>query len=325
MTRLTFSRLLDQAWSASPINVSTYFHNWATTRYSNATQGALPAQVYQTWDLLLHSVYNNTNVTAAQAVTKSIFELAPNATGLLNRTGHHPTTITYNTSTLVKAWQTFISAANATPSLWDNEAYQFDLIDITRQVLANAFNPLYSSFVAQTNLTAIRAANTSAVNVSLTAASHTQSQILSLLTTINQIVCLTPSSVPESSLQSWVSAARAWADSNSSVSDFYAYDAVNQVTLWGPTGQISDYASRQWCGLVSGYYLPRWQMFTDTYLNSLTTGQTINQTQLQIQLLTWEEQQEVPLASVNSSLQSASALPAAIRQIEAEWCQTLGC
>ncbi|KAK4949695.1 hypothetical protein LTR10_011536 [Elasticomyces elasticus] len=293
---IMYDLLLDQAWSGSPIDLTTYFHNWATTRYSNATQGTLPPQMYQTWDALLHSVYNNTNLTAAQAVTKSIYELAPNATGLLNRTGHHPTTITYNTTTLVKAWQTFISAANSTPSLWANEAYQFDLIDITRQVLANAFNPVYSSFVTQTNLTALHNANTSALNASLTAASHTQSQLLALLTTLNGLVCLTPSSAPESSLPSWVSAARAWADSNSSVSDFYAFDAVNQVTLWGPTGQISDYASRQWCGLISGYYLPRWQTFTGTYLNSLTTGQPVNQTQLQSQLLTWEEQQQGPLA-----------------------------
>ena len=28
--------------------------------------------------------------------------------------------------------------------------------------------------------------------------------------------------------------------------------------LWGPTGQINDYAKKEWAGLVSSYYKPRW-------------------------------------------------------------------
>jgi len=30
----------------------------------------------------------------------------------------------------------------------------------------------------------------------------------------------------------------------------FHYNALNQVTLWGPTGEISDYAGKQWSGLV---------------------------------------------------------------------------
>lgn len=317
--------MLDQAWSNSPINLTAYFQNWAKHRYSNATEGELPKQIYQTWETLLHTVYNNTNLTNAQAVTKSIFELAPNATGLLNRTGHHPTTITYDPASLVAAWQTFVSAANSTPTLWSNEAYQFDLIDITRQVLANSFNPIYTTFLAQTNLTMLQTDNSSAVNASIAAASRSQSQLLSLLTTIDKLVQLTPSKSPESSLQSWISAARSWSPSNASVSDYYAYNAVNQVTLWGPTGQISDYASRQWAGLVAGYYLPRWQQFTEAYVDALRTGQVVNQTQLQGQLVGWEEQQQALLGRGLAPLMSPSGLRGVVQAIEAQWCGVLGC
>lgn len=51
-------------------------------------------------------------------------------------------------------------------------------------------------------------------------------------------------------LTTWMSEARAWSSvngfSNSNIADFYEYDARNQITLWGPTGEISDYASKQW-------------------------------------------------------------------------------
>lgn len=28
----------------------------------------------------------------------------------------------------------------------------------------------------------------------------------------------------------------------------YEYNARNQITLWGPDGQIKDYANKQWAG-----------------------------------------------------------------------------
>ena len=37
--------------------------------------------------------------------------------------------------------------------------------------------------------------------------------------------------------------------------------ARNLITLWGPEGNILDYARRTWSGLVSDYYGQRWSMF----------------------------------------------------------------
>jgi alpha-N-acetylglucosaminidase len=34
-----------------------------------------------------------------------------------------------------------------------------------------------------------------------------------------------------------------------------------QQTLWGPSGQISDYATKHWADLVRTYYYPRWALF----------------------------------------------------------------
>lgn len=94
------------------------------------------------------TVYNNTNLTSAIAVTKSIFELRPNTEGLLGITGHHPTTLNYDPSVLVHAWQLMHQAANAESSLWTSPAYDYDMVDVTRQVMANAFIPLNSNLVS---------------------------------------------------------------------------------------------------------------------------------------------------------------------------------
>jgi len=56
------------------------------------------------------------------------------------------------------------------------------------------------------------------------------------------------------------------------------FNAKNQITLWGPDGNINgnlhrkirfflifmiDYASKHWGGLVNSYYLHRWETFID--------------------------------------------------------------
>jgi hypothetical protein len=45
-----------------------------------------------------------------------------------------------------------------------------------------------------------------------------------------------------------------------------------QLTLWGPNGEILDYASKQWSGMVADYYYPRWKLFFDTLEACLENG-----------------------------------------------------
>lgn len=41
----------------------------------------------------------------------------------------------------------------------------------------------------------------------------------------------------------------------------YEWNARNQITLWGPRGEIRDYATKQWAGVVADYFKPRWEVF----------------------------------------------------------------
>jgi len=129
---IMYDILLDQAWSKTSLDSGRYFRDWVTSRYHGAA--SIPVGLYNAWDSMRRSVYNNTGLSVANAVTKSIFELTPNTTGLLNRTGHHSTAIPYSPAVLVNAWKDFYAASAQDPSLWDNAAYTFDLTDITRQV-----------------------------------------------------------------------------------------------------------------------------------------------------------------------------------------------
>lgn len=64
----------------------------------------------------------------------------------------------------------------------------------------------------------------------------------------------------------------------------YEYNARNQITLWGPLGEIRDYANKQWSGIVVDYFKPRWAIFLNELETSLTTGKRVNMTKINEQI-----------------------------------------
>jgi alpha-N-acetylglucosaminidase len=94
----------------------------------------------------------------------------------------------------------------------------------------------------------------------------------------------------------WISDAMAWArmgegsggkqggdgggddDANDEVLALYSLNAKNQITLWGPNGEITDYASKPWAGLVGDYYHARWELFVAEVMAAAATRTSFNKT-----------------------------------------------
>ncbi|GMT35427.1 hypothetical protein PFISCL1PPCAC_26724, partial [Pristionchus fissidentatus] len=63
-------------------------------------------------------------------------------------------------------------------------------------------------------------------------------------------------------LSSWIMMARNAARPKGQA-DSFERQARNQLTLWGPTGEIPDYARKEWSGLIKKFYAKRWAFFCD--------------------------------------------------------------
>jgi alpha-N-acetylglucosaminidase len=64
-------------------------------------------------------------------------------------------------------------------------------------------------------------------------------------------------------LGTWLEAAKAMARTDAERA-LYEKNARTQITYWGPdnpTTELHDYANKEWSGLLSDFYLPRWEMF----------------------------------------------------------------
>jgi alpha-N-acetylglucosaminidase len=234
---IVYDLLLDQAWSKSPIETATYFHNWVSRRYGG--NGIIPSELYKAWEMMRTTVYNNTDPSIV-AATKSIFELAPNITGMFR------TNMSYSPDVVVSAFHLMFNASKSNEDLWNNAGYQYDMVDVTRQVFSDSFDDAYRALIKEYT----------SPNASNTTLSILGKNLTSLLLTLDSVLLTNPAF----SLSTWLTAART-ATTNTTLQNFYEYDARNQITLWGPDGEISDYASKSWGGLLSGYYEPRWQIF----------------------------------------------------------------
>jgi hypothetical protein len=159
---------------------------------------------------------------------------------------------TKDTDIFKQAWGGLLDGADALGGI---SSYRFDLVDVGREVLARNFTAGWVAYGAA--FAAGDAARCAALSAQLLQAIDDYDALLS--TDVHFL------------LGRWISWARAWGDSESA-KDKLEYGARNQVTLWGPTGEINDYAKKEWGGLVGTYYRPRYKLLFDAAAASMTKG-----------------------------------------------------
>ncbi|WP_052745815.1 alpha-N-acetylglucosaminidase C-terminal domain-containing protein [Allosalinactinospora lopnorensis] len=77
---------------------------------------------------------------------------------------------------------------------------------------------------------------------------------------------------PEYLLGPWLDRARSWGATQEE-GRLYEWNARRLITVWGPRDSpLRDYSGRHWAGLVAGYHLPRWRIWSDHLGEALATG-----------------------------------------------------
>lgn len=296
---IIYDLLLEQAWSETPVNTEIFFHDWVTARYAGSN--SIPQSLYQGWDILRTTAYNNTNLTLAFSITRSIYVNEPAISGLADIIGWGGTITVYDPAVLVQVWKYFYSAAATETDLWLNPSYQYDMVDVTRQVMANAFTPLYTDLVDL--YTQPNASRTDIVTAG--------GRLIDLLNSVDTVL----STNTNFQLSQWINSARASAQaSNESEEAFFEYNARNQITLWGPTGEIDNYAAKEWAGLISTYYLPKWKMFVEYLASTPVAG--YNQTAFQSQLLDFDLKWQTETLDTENA---APSLQGVVKEIMENW------
>ncbi|XP_021095728.1 alpha-N-acetylglucosaminidase isoform X2 [Heterocephalus glaber] len=244
---VVYALMAELGWRKDPVpDLSAWVARFAEQRYGVAQPDAVLA-----WRLLLHSVYNCSG-EACRGHNHSPLVRRPSL--------QMNTTVWYNRSDVFEAWRLLLKA---TPNLTASPAFRYDLLDVTRQGLQELVSLYYeearAAYMRQELEGLLRAGGVLAYK---------------LLPALDEVLA----SDHRFLLGSWLEQARAVAVS-SAEADLYEQNSRYQLTLWGPEGNILDYANKQLAGLVADYYVPRWRLFVETLASSLARGVPFQQQQ----------------------------------------------
>lgn len=255
--------VMDQSWRTSVPPLAEWTQAYVARRY-----GAANASAWNAWQQLLATAYKSSAQTGNFLAERPGF--------YKKGTPYRSEPIApYDARLLVAALDTLLNAANA---LKGNDAYQYDVVNLTRQTLGQLAVP----FVVQ-----VESAYIKRDRVALIAA---EQRILDLLNDLDALV----GTREEFLLGRWVADAKRWGKTDAE-RRLYEWNARNIITMWGEKcteGQNDDlnlYAYKEWQGMFSSYFRPRWQEFFTRLNRSLDTNVAFDRAPFAVDMCAWEQ------------------------------------
>lgn len=278
---VVFELMLEMAWRLrelvdQPLDLRAWVGQYAERRY-----GMPDPRAKEAWGLLLDGVYSIGEESSYSLLSPIARE---------PRLGLACERLT-DTAALAEAWGLLLAVAADAPNAATAVALSplgYDIVDVTRQALADAFVESLDAFEAAFDdvmrdraVVALRGGGNKAtrrprgprggsgpLRVFVEAcpregAAPAMERLQCLGARLLRIIDDTEEILASNAnflFGNWIADARAWGATREEA-DLLEFNARNQVTLWGPAGNINDYASKQWAGLTKDYHRLRWSLF----------------------------------------------------------------
>jgi len=256
-----YELMMDNAWQNNTINLDIWLPKFVRNRYGSANENALEA-----WKILRKTVYHVPSEKYVRDGAESIIQARPT---LDSSSRWARTTLNYNDYDLFPAWDALIKSV---PACKSSDGFQYDLVDLTRQVLANYALPIQRKFVD-----AYRKQDKKMFE-------KYSNEFLELITDMDNLL----STRKDFMLGPWIAQARAWG-STANQKALFEMNAKDLITLWGDKkSPLNEYACRQWSGLLNDFYKPRWQLFFTKANKALAENKALNLQAINNELADWE-------------------------------------
>lgn len=223
---MMYEYVLEQAWNLPGCD-------WPA-RYADRRLGAVNDEQRAAWKLLCDKVY----IWNSGSFLGSLANMRPFLGKPTTYTGYR---IRYDNDDLGRAIGLMLEADGC------GRAYEFDLVNLTRQWLGNKSTGIYERWLdayGRRDLDGMRSAADSMLELidDMDALTGTQSFFLA---------------------GKWISDARAWGSDRMDGSyGYFERNARNILTTWSDAGMtLNDYAIREWNGILGTYSRHRWESF----------------------------------------------------------------
>jgi len=256
-----YELMMENTWQSTPIDLNTWLPKFVLNRYGKQNTNAIKA-----WDILRKTVYTVPENKYIRDGAESIIQARPTLDSL---TRWANTKLNYEAKDLLPAWDEFVKAA---PIVKQSDGFQYDIVDVTRQVMAN-----YALTVQRKIVTAYG-------RKELKTFKAESQKFIQLIDDLDKLLATRKDFM----LGPWVSDARKWG-TNPEEKALYEFNAKDLITLWGDKkSPLNEYACRQWSGLLSDFYKPRWELFFKQAESALNQNTTLNIQKFNEEVSKWE-------------------------------------
>ncbi|WP_211220720.1 alpha-N-acetylglucosaminidase [Dyadobacter beijingensis] len=278
-----YELMMDHTWRTTPIDLDQWLAAYARNRY-----GISSPELNKAWQILRQTVYNGKEIRdGAESIVTGRPTL--DSTTIWTRTK-----LNYAPEELLPAWDLFISSAKKGVK---TDGFRYDLVDITRQVLAN-----YALVFQKKWVTAYKSGDRAAF------LSHSKA-FIQLMTDMDMLLATRKDFM----LGPWIADARKWGTTEQEKA-LYEQNARDLITLWGDADSpLHEYSNRQWSGLLSDFYKVRWQKFFTMLSTSLTNRTEADFKTFEKDISRWEwqwvnEQKAFSTTPTGNSMEAALKL-----------------
>lgn len=225
--------------------------------YLKARYGKSDSQVSQAWMLLSNTIYNCPAASTQQGTHESILCARPSWKAYQVSSWSEMSDY-YDPADVIRAAGMMVEAAER---FRGNNNFEYDLVDIVRQAVAEKGRLMYRVLVD-----AYKAGDRELFKLS-------SDRFLRLILMQDRLLATRP----EFKVGHWLESARNLG-STEEEKDWYEWNARVQITTWGnrvaaDDGGLHDYAHREWNGLLRDFYYLRWKTWLDEQLKSFEGGQ----------------------------------------------------
>lgn len=286
-TPVMYELMMENTWRTTPIDLKKWLPKYIRNRYGKGTASS-NEKMMQAWQILKNTIYNGKEIRdGAESI------LTGRAT-MDSATKWTKTKLNYQRRDLLPAWYLYIQMADVYAK---SEGFQYDLVDLTRQVLANYARPLQVKWVKAYE------------EKDLIAFQKFSSQYLELMDDMDKLLATRKDFL----LGKWIADARRCGTTDVEKA-LYEKNARNLITLWGDAeSPLHEYSNRQWSGLLTDFYKVRWQKYFIEVEIALQAEKEIDQAAFEKNISKWEwqwvnTQKNFPTEPMGNSVQVAKLL-----------------
>ncbi|ANE45313.1 hypothetical protein SY83_02055 [Paenibacillus swuensis] len=295
---IMYQLMAEMGWHDTPVNAELWMHDYIERRYGQKSSNA-----EQAWDIMKKTSYSKypyqgphqSVINAKPSLTLTVSSTATGSGNLARVYGANKPV--YKLSDFLKAWPDMIKAA---AEVGGSNGYRYDLVDVTRQVLADISNDIYASMIKAYNEKHI---------ADFQLYSH---MFLDVFIDMDQVV----GTRTELTLGRWLEKAKSF---GATESEKWVNDKNVRIanTIWQPNkGQqssLDNYANKQWSGLLSDYNRPRWEILINAITAELNGGAKVDTAAINNQVYdfaqVWAKNKKVyPSVGTGNEVQVATAI-----------------